>query len=105
MARKRHLGAWCEDANLGRMGRILWRKNERRFGKIEFGGNRLHLLRRQPASIGQDGEGIAAEAPIGEDIDGHEIELHVAVTSLALAQIRCLRDYGHHAGRANDSFE
>src|SRR4051795_13256796 len=42
MAGKRHLGAWREDANLGRMGRILWRKNERRLGKIEFGGNGLH---------------------------------------------------------------
>ena len=78
MAGKRQLGARGKNANLRRIGSILRRQHEGGFGKIEFRRDRLHLCRREAARVRHDGERIAAELPIGEDVDGGEIEFHGA---------------------------
>jgi len=43
---------------------------------LNSAGDRLHLLGGQAAGIGDDGQGIAAELAVGEDVDGGEIEFH-----------------------------
>ncbi len=52
------------------MDRILWRKQEDGFRIIEFGGDRLHLVRAEPFRLQHDGEGIPAETSSGEDVYG-----------------------------------
>ena len=72
MAGERHLGLGREDADLGGVGRVLRRQHEGRLGEVELGGDRLHLLGGQALGIGHDGQRIAAESAVGEDVDGLE---------------------------------
>ena len=60
------------------MGSLLRRQHEGRLGKIEFRRDSLHLFRREAARVWHYGKRIAAELPVGEDIDGGEIEFHGA---------------------------
>jgi hypothetical protein len=76
-----HLGLGGEDADLGGVSGVLGRQHERRFGQVELGGDGLHALGRKPPhrtgdGIGHDGQRIAAELAVGEDIDGGELEFH-----------------------------
>src|SRR5262249_27009747 len=45
------------------------RQNERRFGKIRFARERLHLLGRESTRIGKDRELISFEWMIGKDVE------------------------------------
>ena len=78
MAGERQLGLGREDADLGGMRGIPGRQHEGRLGEVEFGRDRLHLLRRQALGVGDDGQRIAAERPVGEHVDGGEFEFHGA---------------------------
>ena len=62
MTGERHLGARRENANLRRMRRILRRQDEGRFRKIELGGDRLHLLGRQPRPLSTTASGLPPNA-------------------------------------------
>jgi hypothetical protein len=46
------------------------------FRQVEFRGNALHLLCRQPFGVQHHGERIAAEPIRGEYIDGLELQAH-----------------------------
>ena len=76
MAGERHLGLGREDADFGRVGGVLGRQHEGRLGEVEFGRDRLHLLGREAARVAEDGQRIAAEFAIREDVHGDEIEFH-----------------------------
>ena len=58
--------------------RIVRRQNERCLRKIELVGDGLHLSARKTARIGNDRERIAAELPVGEDIDRLKLNLHLS---------------------------
>ena len=64
----------------------LGRQNERRLGEVHLFGDELHLLRRQFAGLGEDGQLIAFEAAIGEDV-----EVEVAVHGVAVEDDRVPR--------------
>ena len=70
------LGHRGEDANARGVGRVLGRQDEGLLGVVELARDRLHLLVRQAARVEDDGEGVAAESPVGEDVDGDEGDLH-----------------------------
>ena len=53
--------------------RVVGRQDERRLRQVELHRQRLHLLVGQPARVGKHRERIAAEAPVGEHIDGDEL--------------------------------
>ena len=76
MAGERHLGLGREDADVGRMRGVLGRQHEGRLGEVELGGDGLHLPGREAACVGDDGQRIAAELAVGEDVDGDEVEFH-----------------------------
>src|SRR6185369_369721 len=76
MTSERQLTARSEDSDSPCMGRIARRQHEGRFRIIEFPCNRLHCLRRKPAGIGEDRELVAAERPVGEDVESYEIVAH-----------------------------
>ena len=76
MAGERQLGLGREDADLGGMCRIAWRQDEGRLGQVEFGGDGLHLAGAKAHGVQNDGQRIAAELPVGEDVDGDELEFH-----------------------------
>ena len=70
MAGEGHLGRAMEDAHARIVGGIVRRQDEGRLAIVHLGGKRLHLRIRQAARIGEDGERIAAELAVGEDVDG-----------------------------------
>ena len=74
MAGERHLGSAIEDAHARGMAGIVRRQDEGRLAQIELGGEGLHLGVREAVRIGEDGERIAAEASVGEDVDGDELK-------------------------------
>jgi hypothetical protein len=76
VARERHLGAGGEDADVGRVISRFRRQHEGRFRQIELGRDPLHLLGRKPVGVDDHGERIAAELPVGEDVDRDEVQLH-----------------------------
>jgi hypothetical protein len=82
MAGEGKLGAGRENTDFGRVRRIPRRQDECRLGQIEFGGDRLHLRRCQSLRIGDDGQRIAPEPPVGEDVDRHVGELHAMFRSM-----------------------
>jgi len=55
---------------------VLRRPYEGRLRKVEFGGDGLHLLRRQAFRIQDDGKRIARESIGCEYIDGNEVQAH-----------------------------
>ncbi len=69
MTRKRHLGARRKNPDTSGVCRIDRRQYESCLGKIELVGDGLHLSVGQTASIRNDRHRVAAELPIGEDID------------------------------------
>jgi hypothetical protein len=69
MTRKRHLGARRKNPDTSGVCRIGRRQHESRLGKIELIGDGLHLSVGKTARIGNDRHRVAAELPIGEDID------------------------------------
>ena len=70
------LGHGGEDADARGVGRVLGRQDEGLLGVVELARDRLHLLVRQAARVEDDGERVAAEGPVGEDVDGDEGDLH-----------------------------
>ena len=73
MAGERHLGLWREDANAGAVGGVLGRQDEGRLGQVELAGDGLHLGVGQAGGVGEHRQGVAAEAAVGEDVDGDEV--------------------------------
>ena len=73
MTGERQFGARREDAHVSMMLRVVGRQHERRLRQVELHRQRLHLLVGQPARVGKHRERIAAEAPVGEHIDGDKI--------------------------------
>jgi len=71
MAGKRHLAGAVEDADARGVGRILRRHDEGRLAEIELRGQGLHFTVGQTAGVGEHRQRVAAETPIGEDVDGH----------------------------------
>ena len=67
---------------MGGVGGVLRRQHESRLGEVELGGDRLHLLRGQAFGVGHDGQGIAAEFPVGEDVDGLEGAFHAPKSAM-----------------------
>jgi hypothetical protein len=76
MAGERHLRLRREDADAGGVRRIGGRQHEGRLGEIELGGDGLHLLGSRGLGHRDDGQRIAAELAVGEDIDGLEGNFH-----------------------------
>ncbi len=72
MASKRHFDRGREDAHAAGVGRIIRRQHEGRLGEVELAGDGLHFRRREAGRVGDHGERIAAEHPVGEDVDGVE---------------------------------
>ena len=83
MAGEGHLGLGREDADLGGVRRVLRRQHEGRLGEVELGGDGLHLLGRQALGVRHDGQGIAAELPVGENVDGLEVAFHAPKSATA----------------------
>ncbi len=69
MTRKRHLGARRKNPDTSGVCRIGRRQYESRLGKIELVCDGLHLSVEKTARIRNDGHRVAAELPVGEDID------------------------------------
>lgn len=65
-----------ENPDLARMHRVCRRKNEGRFGKIEFACDRLHAFRGNAGGLWQHRELIAPEGICAEDIDDNELVAH-----------------------------
>jgi len=76
MAGERHLGFGREDTDLRRVCGVFGRQHERRLGQIELGGDRLHAFGREAIGVGDDGERIAAELPVGKDVNRDKIQFH-----------------------------
>ena len=68
MARELKLRERRKNADIGGVGRKARGQHEHGFRDIELAGDGLHLLRREPARIEDDGEGISAEGPGGEHV-------------------------------------
>ena len=77
MARKRHFRTRREDPYLRGMCAVLGRQYEGSFSQIEFRGDALHLLRRQPFRVQHHRERVAAEPMVREYIDGLELQAHL----------------------------
>src|SRR6516162_7058264 len=76
MAGEWQFGARREDANLRGVRWLARRQYKSGLGQIELAGDRLHLRAGQRRCIGKNGERIAAEFAVGEDVDGNERNLH-----------------------------
>ena len=76
MASKRHLCARRKNAHPSSVRRIIRRQDKRCLGEIKLIGDRLHLSVRKAARIGNHRQRVAAELPIGEDIDRLELHSH-----------------------------
>ena len=70
VAGERHFGRSVENPYPRGVGGVLGRQDEGRLRQVHFRGQRLHLLVGQPACIGEDSKGIAAEASVGEHVEG-----------------------------------
>src|SRR5262245_1496016 len=69
------LEAGGEDPDAGIAGRRR-RIDEDRLGQVELAGDGLEEVDGKAPRIGEDGEGVAAEGTIGEDVTGHVTEGH-----------------------------
>ena len=76
MAGKGHFGLGREDADVRGMRGVFGRQHEGRLGVIELRRDRLHLRSGEALGIEHDGQGIAAERAVGEDIDGDVSAFH-----------------------------
>jgi hypothetical protein len=64
---------------------IARRQHESRLREIELGGDGLHLRGRHAAGVEDDGQRIATEGSLGENIDGYEFDMHRMVFTLRTA--------------------
>ena len=69
MTGKRQFAPSGEDAHAGDGIRSRWRENKRGFGQIHLHGDGLHLRIGEAVGGQKDGQLIAAEDAIGEDVD------------------------------------
>jgi len=69
MAGHRQLFRGREDAHPHVGATLLRGQHERRLREVHLLGDRLHRVGRQPAAVEEDGELIAAEEMIGEDVE------------------------------------
>src|SRR6266853_4105523 len=67
MTCKRYLRRWSEDSNVTRVPAFC-RKHEGALGKVELSCDLLHLMIRKAIRLGQHGERIPAEAPLGKHV-------------------------------------
>ena len=76
MARKRHLDGGREDAHLGRVGRIVRRQDESRFGEVQLARDALHQLGAEVFAIEHDRQLVAGQRLVGEDVDDADLVRH-----------------------------
>src|SRR5439155_17885741 len=69
MSSKRYLGRGSEDSNVTRVPGFCG-KYESAFGEIKLACDLLHLMIRKALRLGQHGQRIPAEAPLGKNITG-----------------------------------
>ena len=69
MAGERHLARGSEDADAGRALRPRGRQEEGRLREVHLARNRLHLGVAEIIRVEDDGQRIAAEDTVGEDVD------------------------------------
>jgi len=72
MAGEGEFFAGGEDAGADAAGLLdggVAREEEDGFGQVSLAGDLLHVPGRKAARVGKDGEGIAFEGALGEDID------------------------------------
>jgi len=74
VAGKGDFGGRGEDADVRGVGGVLRWEDEGGFGVVEFFGEGLHLRGGEAARVGDHGEGVAAEARGGEDVDGDVVD-------------------------------
>ena len=77
MSRKLQFFRDGEDTDLhtaGGFDRGVARQDEGGLTEVGLPGERLHLLRRESANIGEDGERVAFKSTFGEDIDVCKVE-------------------------------
>lgn len=77
-----------EDAQPGRMGRIVRRQHEDRLREVEFAGDGLHAGIRQPFRVQHDSQGIARKRLIGEHVEDKEASGHREVPCWAATAFR-----------------
>ena len=80
MAGELQLFASGEDAQASQsafVGRLLYKD---RFGEIHFARDGLHLIVRKAIAVGEDGQRIAFEAGVGEDVEREEAMFHWIVS-------------------------
>jgi hypothetical protein len=85
MARKRHLSARRENAHASGAHGIVRRQYKRCLSKIELVRDGLHLNVRKAARIENHRHRVAAELPIGEDVDGLKWRLHSRYSPRSIA--------------------
>ena len=76
MAGEGQFGLGREDADFRGVAGIFRRQHEGRLGIVEFGRDGLHAFAREPLGVEHDGERVAAEGAVGEDVDGGEMAFH-----------------------------
>ena len=72
MTGERKLVKRSEDAHTRNALRSRRRQEERRLGEIHLASDRLHFGVVESGSVEKDGERVAAEDPVGEDVDLNE---------------------------------
>ena len=75
VAGERHLARGGEDAHASGALRPRGRQEEGRLREVHLARDRLHLGAAEPLRVEDDGQRIAAEDTVGEDVDLREAEL------------------------------
>ena len=94
MARKWHFGARRKNADASSVRSIAGGKTNVVSARLNSFGDGLHLSVRNAAGIRNYRQGIAAEPPVGEDVDRLELHFHERYA----AQDRFLRSLAFHKG-------
>ena len=68
-----------EDAHLEVVRWVARLADEARLGVVELARDALHRVRVQPVRVEDDGERVAAEALVGEDVERDVVEAHRAL--------------------------
>jgi hypothetical protein len=82
MAGERQLPRRREDAKPRAMLRIVRRKREHRFRKVELARDRLHRGGVEPRGFEHDSQRIAGEALCGEHVQREEAAAHDGLTAV-----------------------
>ncbi len=77
MTGERQLGARREDAQAARVVRVVRRQHEDRLREVQLPGHPPHLFRGETPAVRKDGQGVATEDSVGEDVGGEETVTHV----------------------------